>query len=210
MFLFIVALAGLAFGAYHLAMRRQVAGLTSVPPHQATPTKRGSVVGIAQPWEQPQPSPATGKPVLWSRAYRATQRMHARGNGRVGTRTHRRNLGKVRTQFQLLDEHDGRSAVAVDSSKLGDTAVDVPKRTYRSRQRTGRLEEVAVYPGDRVWVHGRIEQQDGYLGFARRGTLIHGEPPEAKAAKHSRYGLLGLGGGLVAGVAGGLMVLFGG
>ncbi len=208
MIMFFVALGALAFGAYHLAMRQQVAGRTSVPPSQAAPDKRGSVFGIAQPWDQPQPSAATGKPVLWSRAYRATTHMRAQGNGRVGTRTRRKHLGKVRTHFQVIDEHDGRSAVAVDSTKLGDTAVTVRERKYRPRNRSGRIEERAIYPGDRVWVHGKIEDKGGYLGFARRGTIIHDEPPETRLKKHGMYAMLGVGGAGVGMVVGGVMVLF--
>ena len=174
-----LALGPLAFAAYHLASRKQLVGYRSVSPSQASPGKSVSVVGIAQPWEQPGVSKVTGAPVLWSRA-------HFVRRSQSGPP---RSAGTIKTQFAVVDEVDQQAAVAVDGRRLRE--VKVRKRTGPGSATAGRYEERAVYPGDRVWVHGRLEDRGGFLSFGR-GALLHDEPPETRARQHGVLAIVGI------------------
>jgi hypothetical protein len=184
---FLLFLAPLAFAAYHLAMRKQVTGRTVLPPSRAAAGRDVSVVGIAQPWETPEISEASGQPVLWSRVHRIAANSTVTGRRKDNT-TLPRLIGKTRTHFQVVDEHTG-AACAVDSPKLRE--VKVRNRQGPGSRRTGRIEEHAVYPGDRVWIHGRLEDRGGHLGFGR-GAVLHDEPPEQRARKHGTFATIGL------------------
>lgn len=176
----------LAFMAYHLAMQKQVAGRTVHPPSQATAGKDVSVVGIAQPWEQPELSKASNQPVLWSRAHYVQTKSTFSKNNNTGPP---KLLGKTRTHFQVIDEQFPQASVAVDSKRLRE--VKVKNRKGAGSQASGRVEERAVYPGDRVWLHGKLEDQGGYLGFGR-GAVLHDEHPEVRGKKHGTFALIGL------------------
>ena len=205
MIMLVLGLAGLAYGVFNLGMYRQFAGVTAVRPAQAQPAKRTAVVGVAQAWDPPETSPVTGAPVLWSESRRETTSITSRGN-RAGTRTRSKRHGRVRTRFQIVDEVDGASAVAVDGTKLPETSVKLPERAYGARQSMTRVKEVALTPGTRVYVTGQLRDEGGYLSFGR-GSLLQDTAPEARADHHRQMALLGGIGGAAGVLIGGVVVL---
>ncbi len=203
----VLGLAALTFGAYNLAMHRQFAGLTALRPAEARADRRTSVVGIAQPWDPPEPSPVTGTPVLWSEARRETTSITSRGKS-AGTRTRSKRHSRVRTRFQVVDEVDGASAVGVDGSKLSDTSVRLPEKAYGKRQSMTRIKETALLPGTRVYVTGQLKDAGGSLLFGR-GCVLQDVAPEARAAHHRQMAMLGGIGGAAGILIGGVVALFG-
>lgn len=183
-FLIIIAVP-LAFAAYHLAMGKQVTGRTVVGPSHAVAGKDVSVVGIAQPWEQPELSKATNLPVLWSRAHYVSRTSTFSRSNSTGPP---KLVGKTRTHFQVVDEQQPQVSIAVDSKRLRE--VKVRNRKGEGSAASGRVEEKAVYPGDRVWLHGRLQDKGGYLVFGR-GAVLHDQPPQTRARKHRTFALLG-------------------
>ena len=183
-FLMIIAVP-LAFAAYHLAMGKQVTGRTVVGPSDAVAGKDVSVVGIAQPWEQPELSKATNLPVLWSRAHYVSRRSTFRGTNSTGRP---KLVGRTRTHFQVVDEQKSQVSIAVESKRLRE--VKVRNRKGEGSAAGGRIEEKAVYPGDRVWLHGRLHDRGGYLGSGR-GAVLHDQPPQTRARKHRICALIG-------------------
>ena len=177
---FILVAVPLAFAAYHLSMRKQLLGRESHPPSQATPGKEVTVVGIAQPWEQPGTSRVTGQPVLWNRAHFVSGR---RDSGPP------LSAGKVSTHFQIVDERDRRISVAIDSARVRD--VRVRNRVGDGSAATGRYEEKAVYPGERVWVVGELTDTGGFRGFGK-GAVLLDEHPATRAGRHGIYASVGL------------------
>lgn len=202
-----LGLAALLFGAYNFAMLQQFAGLSGVRPGEAQASRRICVVGIAQPWDPPEPSPVTEQPVLWSEARRETTSITSRG-GRVGTRKRHKRHGRVRTRFQVVDEVDGVSAVGVDGEKLSHMSVKLPEKTYGNRQSMTRIKEVALLPGTRVYVTGQLKDAGGYLLFGR-GCELQDVAPETRAAHHRQMAMLAGIGGAAGLLIGGVVVLFG-
>lgn len=207
MIVLVLGLAGLAFGAYNFAMLRQFDGLAGVRPGEAHVSRRICVVGIAQPWDPPEPSPVTERPVLWSEARRETTTISSRGN-RAGTRTRSKRHGRVRTRFQVVDEVDGASAIGVDGNKLPDTSVKLPEKAYGNRQSMTRIREVALLPGTRVYVTGQLKDAGGYLLFGR-WCQLQDVAPETRAAHHRQMAMLGGIGGVAGLLIGGVVILFG-
>ena len=202
--LFMPVAVPLAFTLYHLSRRQLADGRQVWLPAQVGATDDVSVVGIAQPWEAPGYSPLTDEPVLWSRAHSSY------GDGTAFSD------GKVATTFVLRDEYQPEVAIAVESGDLrevlvrtrgargssADAARDNPisalfRQLGRSiRHRTA--EERAIYPGDRVWLHGPLLQREGYLAFGKKAWLDD-RPPERRVHWHTQLAMLG--GGITAVVA---------
>ena len=206
MIVLILGLAGLVYGVFNLGMYRQFAGLSAVRPAEARAAKRTSVVGIAQPWDPPEPSPVTGAPVLWSESRRVTTIITGNSRGGAGTRTRNKRHGRIRTRFQVVDEVDGIAAVAVDGTKLPDTSVKLPETAYGARQSMTRIKEVALLPGTRVYVTGPLRDAGGYLAFGR-GCMLQEAAPETRAAHHRQMAMLGGIGGVAGVLIGGVAVL---
>lgn len=191
----------LAFTGYHMGQRRPAVGRDVRLPSTAAPGKDVSVVGIAQPWQPAGISPVTQQPVLWVRARRSWQGRKGSGGSQ--------SIGKLSTAFLLVDGHDPRWSVTVDSNAIRDLDVRV-RRRYADRDgrvltapnehpiisasrhvshRSG-LEEAAIYPGDELWVHGPLEDLGGYLGFGKR-AWIDDRPPETRSLRHTNFAIVG-------------------
>ncbi len=203
LFLALLFLAGLplAFTGYHMGQRRTALGRDVRIPSTAAPGKDVSVFGIAQPWQPAGISPVTQQPVLWVRARSSWQGRKGSGGSR--------SIGKLSTAFLLVDSTDPRWSVTVDSNAIGDINVRV-RRRYATRDGTVKteasenpiisasrhlshrsgLEEVAIYPGDELWVHGPLRDQGGYLGFAKR-AWIDDRPPQTRVLRHTNFAIAG-------------------
>ncbi len=202
--LFLPVAVPLAFTLYHLSRRQAADGRQVWSPAQVGAADDVSVVGIARPWEAPGISPLTEEPVLWSRAHSSY------GDGPAFSD------GKVATTFVLRDEYRPEVAIAVESRDLrevlvrtrgargssADAALDNPvSALFRQLGRSMRhrtAEERAIYPGERVWLHGPLLQRQGYLAFGKKAWLDD-RPPERRVQWHTQLAMLG--GGVTAVVA---------
>ena len=202
----------LIFTLYHLGRRKLAIGRQVWTPTQVQASDDVSVVGVAQAWEQPGQSPLTREPVLWSRGYSSF------GDGPA------LSDGKVQTTFVLRDEHHPHVAVAVESRDLQDVLVrergsrgvtadassdsplDALARQLGRAVRHHTQEEKAVYPGDRVWVHGPLRQRDGYLAFGTKAWLDD-RPPERRVHWHTQLALFGAAMTVVTAVVVGMLLL---
>ena len=206
-----VALGGLFFTLFHLARRAQALGRTATTPALAEVGQDVCLVGIAQPDDPPGRSPLSEAPVLWLRASEI-----ARGN----RHTHSYDLGKVSTRFLLVDETVPDASVVIESKKISDLHILMHNRRYSKNGAAlgnGELaddamqgilaavkfhliergkEERAVYPGDRIWAHGKLAQHDGKLRLGGFSAWLDDRPPEARVAwsgAHARVGAMGTG-----------------
>lgn len=119
------------------------------------------------------------------------------------------SIGKVATTFLLVDETVPNASVAVESAKLRDVLVrtrfassdgrlhDAGQgqlataiRYVRHLTSSHGLEEKAIYPGDRLWVHGPLKDRGGYLGFGRRAWLDD-RAPDDRVAWHTNFAAFG-------------------
>ncbi len=202
----------LIFTLYHLSRRQLATGRQVWTPAQVGAAKDVSVVGIAREWEAPGRSPLTEEPVLWSKGYSSF------GDGPA------LSDGKVRTTFVLRDERQPHIALAVESRDLrevlvrergsrgaaADASADNP--LYALTRQLGRSfrhhtqEEKAVYPGDRVWLHGPLHQRDGYLAFGKKAWLDD-RPPERRVQWHTQLALFGAGLTIIVAVLVGMLLL---
>ena len=200
----LIGIPALLFALYHLGRRQQAVGCAEVAtPAGAAPTKSASLVGVAYPWEPAGASPVTRRPVLWVRA-----RKTVAGVGRNASSSSH-SIGKVATTFLLVDETVPNASVAVESAKLRDVLVrtrfassdgrlhDAGQgqlataiRYVRHLTSSHGLEEKAIYPGDRLWVHGPLKDRGGYLGFGRRAWLDD-RAPDDRVAWHTNFAAFG-------------------
>ena len=202
----------LIFTLYHLSRRQLATDRQVWTPAQVRASDDVSVVGIAREWEAPGRSPLTEEPVLWSRGYSSY------GSGPA------LSDGKVQTTFVLRDEHHPQVALAVESRDLrevlvrergsrgssADASADNP--LFALARQLGRAfrhhtkEEKAIYPGDRVWVHGPLRERDGYLAFGKKAWLDD-RPPDRRVYWHTRLALVGAGMTVIVAVLVGMLLL---
>lgn len=209
-----VALLSLLFTLYNLSRRqRAMLGSDVVAPAAVAPGKARSVVGIAQPGEAPGKSPVTDRPALWLRAFRTSRGFFV---SRSGNGSNVRRIGKVSTDFKLVDEDNPDSSITIRSGKVSDIDILVRNRRY-SRDgepidtiETGGdplkaagslllfhvikkegMEERAIHPGDRIWAHGRIREGKDGLFLSGWGSWLDDRPPEQRASWHTAFAKAG-------------------
>ncbi len=197
-----VAIASLIFALYHLSSRVTVLRAEDpTGPAQVTPGRNLAVVGIAQPWEPPGISAVTQQPVVWARALRKTSGVFGDNGG-----NYTRQGPKIATAFMLRDEAAPDAAIAIESGRIGlpqvmirtrrfghdgtfiaaegDGALDAISAVFGNLGSNDHIEEKAIYPGERLYVYGKVHQRDGYLAMGR-GATIDDRPPEVRIARQT-------------------------
>ncbi len=210
-----LAIASLIFALYHLSTRQVIArAAAATGPARITSGRNLAVVGIAQPWEQPGTSAVTRQPVVWARAMRKTSGVFGDNGG-----NYTRQGPKIATTFMVRDEADPDAAIAIESGKIGLTQIIIRTRrfkhdgTFIAAEGDGALaavtavfgnlgsnnhiEEKAIYPGERLYVYGKVRERDGYLAMGR-GATIDDRSPEVRLARQTT---LAMGGLAICGVA---------
>lgn len=204
-----VAIASLIFALYHLSYRQTVARAEPpAGPAQVTAGRNLSVVGIAQPWEPPGTSAVTQQPVVWARALRKTSGVFGDRGG-----NYTRQGPKIATTFMVRDETDPNAAVAVESGKIGlpqiivrsrrfghdgtfiaaegDGALSAVTSVFGNLGSNNHIEEQAIYPGERLYVYGKVRQRDGYLAMGR-GATVDDRAPEVRITRQTNLAIGGL------------------
>ncbi len=218
---------GLIFALVHLSHRQRAVGREAISPATADEARDVSLVGIVEPLEATDQSPATGDPVVWLRAFKTFQGFFRTSGGNA---SHVRRIGKHNSRFALVDEQEGGKRVVIDSKRISEIWVLLEKRRYRldgtpldsGGQKRGALdsitrmlrfhlferegvEERAIRPGDRLWAHGRIRRLDGALVLDGFAAWLDDRSPRKREAHATEFALFG---GMV-GCAGAFMVLTG-
>ncbi len=209
-----VAVLSLLFTLYNLNRRqRAILATDVVTPATASTGKNRSVVGIAQPGEPAEVSPVTDQPALWLRAFRTSKGffMSRSNNG-----SNVRRIGKVSTNFRLVDEDNPDASIIIRSGKISETDILVRNRRYSLDGapmdtvetggdplktagslllfhviKTEGMEEKTIQPGDRIWAHGRIREGEDGLSLSGWGSWLDDRPPAQRAAWHTAFAKAG-------------------
>ena len=219
-----LALFGLIFALYHLSHWRRAVGRQAISPSQAAVSREASVVGIVKPIETPGQSPITEEEVVWLRAMQTDKGVFRPKSGKMYLRS---RIGKHRSRFGLVDESNPGQRLVIDSNRISDLWVLLQTRRYRmdctpmesNQSQPSALQtainllqfrlleregvyERAIHPGDRIWAHGRIREEDGELVLYGHSAWLDDRAPAERAAYCANLarlgGAIGAGGALAA------------
>ena len=219
-----LALFGLIFALYHLSHWRRAVGRQAISPSLAVAAKEASLVGIVQPMEAPGQSPITEEEVVWLRAMQTDKGVFRPKSGKMYLRS---RIGKHRSRFGLVDESNPGQRVVIDSNRISDLWVLLQTRRYRmdctplegNQSQPSALQaainllrfrlleregvyERAIHPGDRIWAHGRIREEDGELVLYGHSAWLDDRSPAERASYSGNLasigGFIGGGGALAA------------